>query len=306
MLGYADEAAAGFERSRAVFDAVVAELADPECAQVTHAELEERLTERSRELMRQLFQDHVDVRAVREERRTGVVGADLWGSRTPLRVLIWGFYAARSYSLMRPPRTGRRLIRFRERSATGWSGRGRLELAAAMGAPSVVVGLILGQDQQQMPLAEDQHPVGNLGPGGEHEPFRMSVRARAARRDPYGLDPGIGQDCVKRYGELPGPVADKEPEARGAITQIHQQVADLLYCPRPVRIRGHAEEVHVAAADLHDEQAVQAPEGHRAVHVEKKSVASIVDACACRNCRHVASVCRWRPGGGASAGRCRA
>ena len=29
-----------------------------------------------------------------------------------------GFYAARSYSLMRPPRTGRRLIRFRERSAT--------------------------------------------------------------------------------------------------------------------------------------------------------------------------------------------
>ena len=30
-----------------------------------------------------------------------------------------GFYAARSYSLTRPPRTGRRWIRFRERSATG-------------------------------------------------------------------------------------------------------------------------------------------------------------------------------------------
>jgi hypothetical protein len=30
-----------------------------------------------------------------------------------------GFYAARSYSLMRPPRTGRRLIHFWERSATG-------------------------------------------------------------------------------------------------------------------------------------------------------------------------------------------
>jgi hypothetical protein len=30
-----------------------------------------------------------------------------------------GFYAARSYSLMRPPRTGRRWIRSRERSATG-------------------------------------------------------------------------------------------------------------------------------------------------------------------------------------------
>jgi hypothetical protein len=29
-----------------------------------------------------------------------------------------GFYAARSYSLMRPPRTGRRRIRSLERSAT--------------------------------------------------------------------------------------------------------------------------------------------------------------------------------------------
>jgi len=35
-----------------------------------------------------------------------------------------GFYVACSYSLMRPPRTGRRLIRSWERSATGWSGRG--------------------------------------------------------------------------------------------------------------------------------------------------------------------------------------
>ena len=36
------------------------------------------------------------------------------------------FQAARSYSLMRPPRTGRRLIFFWERSATGGSGRGGL------------------------------------------------------------------------------------------------------------------------------------------------------------------------------------
>ena len=35
-----------------------------------------------------------------------------------------GFYAARSYSLMRPPRTGRRWIRSWDRSAGGWSGRG--------------------------------------------------------------------------------------------------------------------------------------------------------------------------------------
>jgi hypothetical protein len=35
-----------------------------------------------------------------------------------------GLYAARSYSLMRPPRTGRRWIRSWKRSTGGWSGRG--------------------------------------------------------------------------------------------------------------------------------------------------------------------------------------
>jgi hypothetical protein len=55
-----------------------------------------------------------------------------------------GFYAAGSYSLMRPPRTGWRLV--------------------------------LGQDRPQVPLADGQHPVGDLGPGGEHEPLRESIR----------------------------------------------------------------------------------------------------------------------------------
>jgi len=26
-----------------------------------------------------------------------------------------------------------------------------------------------------VPLAEDQHPIGELGPDGEHEPFRITV-----------------------------------------------------------------------------------------------------------------------------------
>jgi hypothetical protein len=48
-----------------------------------------------------------------------------------------------------------------------------------------------------MPFAEDEHPVGDLGPGGEHEPFRVSVRARAARWDLHGLDAGAGQGRVE-------------------------------------------------------------------------------------------------------------
>jgi hypothetical protein len=70
-------------------------------------------------------------------------------------------------------------------------------------------------------------------------------------RDLHDLDAGTGQDRFKRPGELPGPVSDQEPEARGSITQIHQQVADLLHGPRPVRVRCDTEDVHVTRADLY-------------------------------------------------------
>jgi hypothetical protein len=68
---------------------------------------------------------------------------------------------------------------------------------------------------------------------------------------------------------LPGPVADQEPEIRGPVTEIHQEIADLLRGPQPVRVCGDPEDVHVAGADFHHEQAVQALEGHCAVHVEE-------------------------------------
>jgi hypothetical protein len=37
-------------------------------------------------------------------------------------------------------------------------------------------------------------------------------------RDLRDLDAGVGQDRVKRCGELPGAVPDQEPEPGGAIT----------------------------------------------------------------------------------------
>jgi len=51
-----------------------------------------------------------------------LMAMNLWGSETRSVALAWA-YAARWYSLMRPPRTGRRWIRSRERPATAWSGR---------------------------------------------------------------------------------------------------------------------------------------------------------------------------------------
>jgi hypothetical protein len=169
-----------------------------------------------------------------------------------------GFYAARSYSLKRPPKDGPALDPLLREVCDWVVGPGRAELAAAMGSSSVAVRLVFGQNQAQMSFAEDQHLVGDLGPGGEHEPFRISVRPGTSGRDLHRLDTGTGQDRVDRLGELPGPVADQEPEVRGPITEVHEQIADLLGGPRPVRVRGDPDDVHVAGADLHHEEAIHA------------------------------------------------
>jgi len=87
-------------------------------------------------------------------------------------------------------------------------------------------------------FAEDEHAIGYLGPGGEHEPFRISIRARTSGRDLQGLDAGAGQGSVERIGELPSPIADQEPEVGGVIAEVHREVADLLGGPRPVRVGG--------------------------------------------------------------------
>ncbi len=70
---------------------------------------------------------------------------------------------------------------------------GRVQLAAAVGSSPVVVPGVLGQGAAQVAFAEDQHPVGELGPGGVHEPFRMRIRARAPGRGLPSLDARAGR-----------------------------------------------------------------------------------------------------------------
>ncbi len=65
-----------FEASGVLFETLVGELAGADCARVTHAELEDVLTARSRELFRQLLQDHLDLRARREPRLPEVTDAE--------------------------------------------------------------------------------------------------------------------------------------------------------------------------------------------------------------------------------------
>jgi len=54
-----------------------------------------------------------------------------------------------------------------------------------------------------VPLTEDQHPVGDLGPNGSDEPLRVGVRPRSPGWDLDGGEAGAGHDRVERRGELP-------------------------------------------------------------------------------------------------------
>jgi hypothetical protein len=68
MEPYAQIPAAGpFAGSAGLFTALVAELEGPGAAGLTACELEDLLAERGREVQRQLLQDHLDLRAAREE-----------------------------------------------------------------------------------------------------------------------------------------------------------------------------------------------------------------------------------------------
>ena len=58
-----------FAVSKAVFNALAAGLAGPAAAGLTACELEELLDEEGRKVVRQLLQDHYDLRAVREEQQ---------------------------------------------------------------------------------------------------------------------------------------------------------------------------------------------------------------------------------------------
>jgi hypothetical protein len=67
MSGYGERSGDEFARSGEVFAAIKGWLAGAEVAGVEHAELEEQLQARGRELLRRLLQDYLDGRAAREQ-----------------------------------------------------------------------------------------------------------------------------------------------------------------------------------------------------------------------------------------------
>jgi hypothetical protein len=77
-----------------------------------------------------------------------------------------------------------------------------------MRSPSVVVRLVLVQDQPQVSFARDQHPVGDLRRGGEYEPFGIGVRPGLRGGICAASIPAPARAASNDCGELPGSVAD--------------------------------------------------------------------------------------------------
>ncbi|MDQ2874263.1 MAG: hypothetical protein M3Y33_05400 [Actinomycetota bacterium] len=76
MQEYVPAGDGAFAESRECFGGIVEWAASEDAAGLQHAELEEQLGERGRELLRRLFQDRLDLTACREERRYDVAGED--------------------------------------------------------------------------------------------------------------------------------------------------------------------------------------------------------------------------------------
>lgn len=76
MQGYVPAMDGVFAQSRNCFGELEGWLASEEAAGLRHADLEEQLDVRGRELLRRLFQDRLDLTAAREERRHDVTGQD--------------------------------------------------------------------------------------------------------------------------------------------------------------------------------------------------------------------------------------
>ncbi|MGH8903254.1 MAG: ISKra4 family transposase, partial [Egibacteraceae bacterium] len=65
-----------FARSRQLLESIVTDLESAPTAELTHAQIEDRITTRGRQLQRRLYQDHLDLRAAREADHHDVTGAD--------------------------------------------------------------------------------------------------------------------------------------------------------------------------------------------------------------------------------------
>jgi hypothetical protein len=109
-----------------------------------------------------------------------------------------------------------------------------------MRPPRVVVHGTQGKHPAEMRLSVDQHPVRELGPDGQHEPFGEAVRPRTPGRGLDRLDTRIREHRIEEDRELPARSRTRNRNPPGAFTKIHHEIAGLPR-PGPVGMSGHTQ-----------------------------------------------------------------
>jgi hypothetical protein len=169
-------------------------------------------------------------------------------------LVLPGPQAARSYSLIRPLRTGFRLIWHVPGSGCGDAGAGVTVRDALvdtlMGPGGVVVLLVVGQDSAQVRLVQDKDSVQELPAQGADQAVADRVHPRCL----YGgaQDRGAGglEDGIEGRGEVRPAVTDEKPEVPEPVAKVQGDVAGLLHCPGAGRVSADAADVHPAGAVL--------------------------------------------------------
>jgi hypothetical protein len=90
---------------------------------------------------------------------------------------------------------------------------------------------VLVQDEAQVALASDEHPIRTLGPNGAHEALRVRVHPRSLWRTPDDLDADSGEHGVEGVGELRVAVPDQVGEAVPGVLKTSGQFAGELGGP---------------------------------------------------------------------------
>src|SRR3954453_6166891 len=95
----------------------------------------------------------------------------------------------------------------------------------------VVMTGVFGQHGGQVPLADDEYPVGALSAYGAHPALRERVRAGRLRWGPDHFDAGSSEHRVEDGGEFRITVAEQEPQPGRALVEVRQQISALLRLP---------------------------------------------------------------------------
>ena len=127
-----------------------------------------------------------------------------------------------------------------------------------MRAVSVVVPGIAAEDSFEMPRVHDEEMIETLGPDRPHEALGVGVRIRGPKRSLQNLGTFRSEDLVEAGHVLRVAVANEEAGRDALVDNVTGDVPGLLGDPARMGMGGDAGDPDPSAAELDEEQDVEA------------------------------------------------